>query len=237
MQALQSAGFDPVLELPAQPLQHLDSQTLYTLLQRHKQQQQQQYPAVAPAASSGAASTQPIERQADCMGVDEVLGSGSASSNAARAGVTGQMVSAGVVGAVAPEFLSIDIACVVPQHAVKLMQEQGFRAAVTALQQQQQQQQGVIGPPQDTAAAAAAAVAGHGARPSLLDAERSLGDGRALWKAGCEGVAVAVEVDGPTHVAVNGVDHMLGATVCRNWLLQQWGWTVVVVPWWEWQTD
>jgi hypothetical protein len=165
------------------------------------------------------------------MGADEVLGSGSTSSNAARAGVTGQRVSAGVVGAVAPWFLSVDIACVVPQHAVNLMQEQRFRAAVTALQQQQ----GVIGPPQDTAAAAAAAVAGDGA--SLLDAQRSLGNGRAFLKAGCKAVAVAVEVDGPTHVAVNGVDHMLGATVCRNWLLQQWGWTVVVVPWWDWQTD
>lgn len=168
------------------------------------------------------------------MGVDEVLGGGSASSNAAKAGVTGQRVSAGVDGAVAPEFLSVDIACVVPQHALKLMQEQGFRAAVTALQQQQQ---GGIWPPQDTAAAAAAALAGDCARPSLLDAERSLGSERALWTAECDGVAVAVEVDGPTHVAVNGVDHMLGATVCRNWLLQQWGWTVVVVPWWEWQTD
>jgi very-short-patch-repair endonuclease len=48
-------------------------------------------------------------------------------------------------------------------------------------------------------------------------------------------VLVAVEVDGPTHVAVSCPSHQLGATVCRNWLLQQWGWTVLVVPWWQWQ--
>lgn len=48
-------------------------------------------------------------------------------------------------------------------------------------------------------------------------------------------VLVAVEVDGPTHVAVNCASHVLGATACRNWLLQQWGWQVAVVPWWEWQ--
>jgi hypothetical protein len=50
-------------------------------------------------------------------------------------------------------------------------------------------------------------------------------------------VLVAVEVDGPTHVAANCRSHQLGATVCRNWLLQQWGWTVLVVPWWQWQAQ
>jgi hypothetical protein len=50
-------------------------------------------------------------------------------------------------------------------------------------------------------------------------------------------VLVALEVDGPSHAAVNCPSHVLGATVCRNWLLQQWGWTVVVVPWWQWQVD
>jgi hypothetical protein len=29
--------------------------------------------------------------------------------------------------------------------------------------------------------------------------------------------------------------HRLGATVCRDWLLQQWGWRLLVVPAWEWE--
>jgi hypothetical protein len=120
-----------------------------------------------------------------------------------------------------------------PEHIVKLMQEQGLKNAVATLQQQQQ---GGGWPLQDTAAAAAVQAAGGGAVSELLfDAATSPGSGEVLRKAGIEGVAVAVEVDGPTHVAMNRASHALGATVSRNWLLQQWGWTVVLVPWWEWQ--
>jgi hypothetical protein len=46
---------------------------------------------------------------------------------------------------------------------------------------------------------------------------------------------LAVEVDGPSHVAVNCWGHALGSTVSRSWLLQQQGWAVLEVPWWEWE--
>ncbi|WIA35173.1 hypothetical protein OEZ86_003642 [Tetradesmus obliquus] len=48
-------------------------------------------------------------------------------------------------------------------------------------------------------------------------------------------VLLAVEVDGPTHVAVNCWGHRLGSTVSRSWLLQQQGWVVLEVPWWQWE--
>jgi hypothetical protein len=48
-------------------------------------------------------------------------------------------------------------------------------------------------------------------------------------------VLLAVEVDGSSHVAVNCWSHALGSTVSRTWLLQQQGWTVLEVPWWQWE--
>jgi hypothetical protein len=50
-------------------------------------------------------------------------------------------------------------------------------------------------------------------------------------------VSLAVEVDGPSHVAVNCWSHALGSTVSRTWLLQQQGWAVLEVPWWEWEAN
>jgi hypothetical protein len=48
-------------------------------------------------------------------------------------------------------------------------------------------------------------------------------------------VLLVVEVDGPSHVAVNCWSHALGSTVSRTWLLQHQGWAVLEVPWWEWE--
>lgn len=52
----------------------------------------------------------------------------------------------------------------------------------------------------------------------------------------CSGgdVLLAVEVDGPSHVSVNCWDHALGSSISRSWLLQQQGWSVLEVPWWQW---
>ena len=48
-------------------------------------------------------------------------------------------------------------------------------------------------------------------------------------------VAVAIEVDGPSHFAVNS-NHALGRTRARNALLRCRGWKVVQVPFYEWNT-
>jgi hypothetical protein len=50
-----------------------------------------------------------------------------------------------------------------------------------------------------------------------------------------QNVLLAIEVDGPSHVAVNCWGYRLGSTVCRSWLLQQQGWEVLEVPWWQWE--
>ena len=163
----------------------------------------------------------------------------------------------GSLHAPAQGFLSVDIACVMTRDLVQAAQQQGLKAALLSQGswQQQQEEQGMgeegdTGKPSDGSGAPNSGTANDLRRLHVVSdsAMSTSSSGRSCTLSGetfpeglgtCAGsvggVFVAVEVDGPTHVAVNCADHALGATVCRNWLLQQWGWVVLVVPWWQWQ--
>ena len=54
-----------------------------------------------------------------------------------------------------------------------------------------------------------------------------------LWKSR----AVAVQADGPCHYTSNLPHMALGSKVLRDWLLRELGWTVAVVPHWEWEAQ
>jgi hypothetical protein len=54
-----------------------------------------------------------------------------------------------------------------------------------------------------------------------------------LWKSR----AVAVQADGPCHYTSNLPHMALGSKVLRDWLLPELGWTVAVVPHWEWEAQ
>ena len=49
------------------------------------------------------------------------------------------------------------------------------------------------------------------------------------------GASLALEVDGPYHFSANRPHARLGSTVLRDRLLQAEGYTVVSVPWFEWE--
>jgi hypothetical protein len=172
------------MEFPAQPPHPLDGTAASDLLLRqwlNNHKQQQQQRQVAPDSTATG-----------------VTGSCSTTSRSALDGVAGG-------------FLTVDIACVMPQLLLELAQHQGLRKALPSMQQRH--------------AGELEALAGFSSSSSSSSSS------------GGQCVLVAVEVDGPTHVAANCRSHQLGATVCRNWLLQQWGWTVLVVPWWQWQAQ
>lgn len=192
LQALASAGFDPVLEFPAQDTTQLSFTELGAILQQQQQQRQQPQQREQQQLDGGAARRQwpqvPVSHR--------------------------EHRSAAVVP---PGFLSVDIACVMPTEVVALMQTQGVKGALEALKKQQRHQR-----QQSTADTISSAPSSTSSNDSNSNSSSTL---------------VAVEVDGPSHVAANCPGHELGATVCRNWLLQQWGWTVLVVPWWQWQVD
>jgi hypothetical protein len=105
-------------------------------------------------------------------------------------------------------WLRIDAACLMPVPMLAQVQQLGL---ARVLQQ------------------ARAQAAGDGSRPASTSSAGT--DAQAC----VAGTPVAVEVDGPSHVAANDRQHALGATLCRDWLLQQLGWPVVKVAWWEWQ--
>lgn len=50
----------------------------------------------------------------------------------------------------------------------------------------------------------------------------------ALWARGA--TRIAVEVDGPSHFAVNDLEHVTGQTLARRHALERLGWVVVSVP-------
>jgi hypothetical protein len=50
-----------------------------------------------------------------------------------------------------------------------------------------------------------------------------------------EGVRIAIEVDGPTHFAVNDIYHVKGEGIARRRSLMRLGWVVVNVPFYVWQ--
>lgn len=93
--------------------------------------------------------------------------------------------------------------------------------------QQQQQQQGQQPLKQDTLQPKSSNIA-LSMSPSVVSA--------ALADAAIDTLQLAIEVDGPSHYAINQQDHMLAPTACRNWLLQQNGWTVVLVSSAIWDT-
>lgn len=150
-------------------------------------------------------------------------------------------------------FLSVDIACVMPMTMLQEARQHGLKAALNSMQQQDAGEckhtdsrepsccdsAGRISTGYGSnipTSSSSSSIAASGAGKLLSTDDRSEGADDLASRVGdlCS-VLVAVEVDGPTHVAVNRASHLLGATVCRNWLLQQWGWQVLVVPWWEWQ--
>lgn len=49
------------------------------------------------------------------------------------------------------------------------------------------------------------------------------------------GINIALEVDGPFHYATNIPNRPMGALVLRNSLLEHSGWSVLSIPYWEWE--
>ncbi|KAF8060474.1 hypothetical protein HT031_004650 [Scenedesmus sp. PABB004] len=85
----------------------------------------------------------------------------------------------------------------------------------------------------DAPAALAELVRAHGLLAALQRWRRAAPAGGAR---GGARVRLAVEVDGPSHVAANCRDRALGGTVARDWLLrQQPGLVVASLAWWEWE--
>jgi hypothetical protein len=111
----------------------------------------------------------------------------------------------------------VDIACLLPAKTADYMQQSGLAALIVQQQQQQQQQQ----------LSCQMSSGSHGASDTKVSTQ--------LGADGTEpqNIPVAIEVDGPSHAAVNDRHHLLGSTICRNWLLQWLGWRVLNVSWWE----
>jgi hypothetical protein len=117
----------------------------------------------------------------------------------------------GIAGVQNSSALMVDIGCLVPAQLLQTIEQQGLVQTLQAMRSH------------SCSSSSSSNAAGLSATRMHLEQHE------------LQQQLLAVEVDGPSHVAVNCWGHRLGSTVSRSWLLQQQGWAVLEVPWWQWE--